>query len=191
MYPARCIAALDSLHRTPRKTGALVMKLRSIGLATAICWILSSIGPARAGYWNYGCKGNLADKETGHLGDSTIAFDRNFLVVMPADLGKGDIKGLEKSGIYAFEADRDPMVDGGPIFKPEISFTRTAYPDQKIVLTEKSKKTISERHGHLGTRETSTGHYRIIYRYKRTGWQFDLPEADIVMDCVEKEITAP
>ena len=77
-----------------------------------------------------------------------------------------------------------------PSFEPTMSFTRTAYPDQKIVLTEKSRKTISQVKGHIGTRETYTGRFRITYHYKRAGWQFELPEADIAMDCFEKQITA-
>ena len=176
----------------PAQTGDTVMKLPSIGVATAACcWLLSGTLPAQAGYWNYGCKGNLGDKASGDLGDSVVAFDRNALLVLPADLAKGDIAGLGKGQIYAFEADADPMDFNAPSFKPTLSFTRTAYPDQKIVLTEKSRKTISQAKGHLGTRETYTGHLRITYHYKRTGWQFELPEADIVMDCFEKPITAP
>ena len=132
----------------PAQTGDNVMKLSSIGAATAACcWLLSGILPAQAGYWNYGCKGNLGDKASGNLGDSVVAFDRNALLVLPADFAKGDIAGLGKGRIYAFEADADPMDFNAPSFKPTMSFTRTAYPDQKIVLTEKSRKTISQRQG--------------------------------------------
>jgi hypothetical protein len=168
------------------------MKLRRIGVtAAACCWVLSGVMPAQASYWNYGCKGTLGDKDSGYLGDSVVAFDRNALVVLPADFAKGDIAGLGKGQIYAFETDADPMAFNDPSFKPTMSFTRTAYPDQKIVLTEKSRKTISQVKGHIGTRETYTGRFKITYHYRRTGWQFELPEADIAMDCFEKRITAP
>ncbi len=168
------------------------MKLRSIGSAAAIgCWTLSAILPVQAGYWNYGCKGRLSDKASGHLGDSVVAFDRNALLVLPADFAKGDIAGLGKGEIYAFESDADPMDFNALGFRPTMSYSRTAYPDQKIVLSEKSRKTISQVRGHLGTRETYTARLGITYHYKRTGWQFELPEADIVMDCFEKQITAP
>ena len=171
----------------PAQTGDSVMKFQGIGAtAVACCWLLSGIAPAQAGFLNYGCQGKLYDKYSGYLGDSVVAFDRNALLVLPADFAKGDIAGLGKGQIYAFEADADPLS-----LKPAMSFTRTAYPDQKVVLTEKSRKTISRIKGHLGTRETYTGRLKIIYHYKRTGWQFELPEADIAMDCIEKEITAP
>ena len=169
------------------------MKLSRIGTISAAvgCWILSSVLPAQAGYWNYGCKGHLSDKDSGYLGDSVVEFDRNALLVMPTGLAEGNLSGLEKGGIYAFEADKDALAFDDPGYKSPISFTRTAYPDQKVVLTEKSRKTISEKKGHLGSRETYTGRLKITYHYQRKGWQFDLPEADIVMDCIETHITAP
>ena len=143
--------------------------------------------PAQAGYWNYGCKGSLSDKDSGYLGDSTIVFDRQSLVILPKGVADGDIAGLAKSGIYVFDAEHDEELE----FKPSLKFARGAYPDQNVVLTEKSSKEISKKSGHLGTRETFTGRYRKTYHYQRKGWQFDLPEADIVMDCIETHITAP
>jgi hypothetical protein len=183
-------AGIDAVPGFPRaaQTGDGDMKLRSISLAmAACCWVLPGIVPAQAGYWNYGCKGNLADKDNGNLGDSVIVFDRFTLVIVPAGVAHGDIAGLAKGEIRAFDAERDEDLD----FKPSMKFARAAYPDQTIVLTEKSSKEISKQSGHLGSRETFTARYRKAYHYQRKGWQYELPEADIVMDCFETHITAP
>ena len=161
------------------QTGDNVMKLRSIGAAlAACCWLSAGIIPAQAGYWDYGCKGDLGDKESGYLGDSVIVFDRNTLVILPKGVAHGDIAGLAKSGIYAFDAEHDEELE----FKPSLKFARAAYPDQTVMLIEKSSREISRQSGHLGTRETFTARYRKTYHYQRKGWQFDLPEADIAMD---------
>jgi len=153
------------------------MKLRVLSAATIACWILAAVTPASAGYWNYGCKGSI--------GDTTVTFDRNAFLIMPKGLARGDIAGLVNSEIFAFEAD-----DNNSGFMTTMKFARGAYPDQTIVLTEKSSKKISEQTGHLGTREKTTTTFRKTYHYQRIGWP-DSPEADIVMDCIQYMLTAP
>jgi hypothetical protein len=153
------------------------MKRRLIFAATAACGILAALTAAQAGYWNYGCKGNL--------GDTAIVFDRNSFLIMPKALAEGDIAGLVKSAIFSFDAD-----DNNSGLLPVMKFARGAYPDQKIVLTEKSSKVISTQKGHVGTRETSTVTSRKTYHYQRLGWP-DSPEADIAMACIEYMRTAP
>jgi hypothetical protein len=148
------------------------------GGATAIlCGLLATTTPATAGYWNYGCKGNF--------GDTAIVFDRNSLLIMPKALAKGDITGLVKSEIFSFDAN-----DNNSGLMPTMKFARGAYPDQKIVLTEKSSKKISEQTGHVGSREKTTTSYRKTYHYQRLGWQ-DSPGAEVAMDCIEYMLTAP
>ena len=153
------------------------MKLRVLSAATIACWMLAAVTPASAGYWNYGCKGSI--------GDTTVTFDRNAFLIMPKALARGDIAGLVNSEIFAFEAD-----DNNSGFMTTMKFARGAYPDQTIVLTEKSSKKISEQTGHLGTREKTTTTFRKAYHYQRIGWP-DSPEADIVMDCIQYMLTAP
>src|SRR5262245_50819342 len=116
------------------------MKLPIAALLALVSLIAAT--PASAGYWNYGCKGNLED--------ATIEFDRNALLIMPKELAKGDILGLVKEEIYTFDA-----ADNNSGFLPTMNFARAAYPDQKVVLTEKSSKAISTQTGHVGTREKS------------------------------------
>ena len=153
------------------------MKRRLLFAASTACGMLAAIAPAMAGYWNYGCKGSV--------GDIAYVFDRNAFLIMPKALAGGDIAGLAKSEIFAFDAD-----DNNSGFMPVMKFMRAAYPDQKIVLSEKSSKQISQTKGHAGTREKSTTTYRKIYHYQRLGWS-DSPEADIAVDCIEYMLTAP
>jgi hypothetical protein len=75
-------------------------------------------------------------------------FDRNAFLIMPKQLAGGDIAGLVKSEIFTFDAD-----DNNSGFLAVMKFARGAYPDQKIVFTEKSSKTASTQTGHVGTRE--------------------------------------
>jgi hypothetical protein len=145
--------------------------------ATILCWTLAGTAPAAAGYWNYGCKGGL--------GDSVLSFDRNTFLIIPRAFAIGDIAGLAKSEIFAFDAD-----DNNSGFMTTMKFARGAYPDQRIVLTEKSSKKISERRGNVGTREKTTTTFTKTYHYERLG-RTDKPEADIVMQCIEYQLTAP
>jgi hypothetical protein len=150
----------------------------SLGCAATIaCWMLAGTTPAPAGYWNYGCRGSV--------GDTAVTFDRNSFLIMPKALARGDLAGLANSPIFAFDAD-----DNNSGFMTTMKFARGAYPDQQIVLTEKSSKRISEQKGSVGTRDKTTTNFRKTYHYQRLGWP-DSPEADIVMDCVEYQLTAP
>jgi hypothetical protein len=154
------------------------MKLPLLAAATIACWIFIGATPAPAGYWNYGCKGSI--------GDTAIMFDRNSFLIMPKALAKGDIAGLVKNQIFAFDAD-----DNNSGFLPVMKFASGAYPDQKIVLTEKTSKTVFEQKGHLGTREKSTVTHRKTYHYERIGYRDSPEQADVVMDCIEYTLTAP
>ncbi len=148
--------------------------------AAAVIAVMTLVAapPARAGYWNYGCKGTL--------GDTALVFDRDTFLIMPKALVRGDIAGLVSSEIFSFDADD---INSG--FMPTMKFARGAYPDQKIVLTEKSSKVISEQKGHLGTREKSTVRSRKTYHYQRIGYGDTPQEADVAMECIEYILTAP
>src|SRR5581483_10205667 len=138
--------ARSSRQMTPRSAALLA----SLGALAAT--------PASAGYWNYGCKGSVDSKVA-------VMFDRNSLVIMPREVAGGDISGLAKSEIFTFDAD-----DNNSGLEKVLKFSRGAYPDQKVVLTEKSSKTISQQNGHVGTRETSRMVSRKLYHYERLGW---------------------
>jgi hypothetical protein len=143
-------------------------------IAMIVSWMLVGAAPATAGYWNYGCKGSL--------GDTALTFDRNTFLIMPKALATGDIAGLAKSDIFAFDAD-----DNNSGFMTTMKFARGAYPDQMI---EKSSEKISEQKGHVGSREKTTTTFAKTYHYERLGWT-GKPEADIVMKCIEYQLSAP
>jgi len=146
--------------------------------AMTLCWMLTAAPPASAGYWNYGCEGTVRG--------SNYVFDRGNFLIMPKALAKGDIAGLVKGEIFSFDAD-----DNNSGFRPVMKFARGAYPDQKIVLTEKSSKTISTERGNVGTREKTTTISRKTYHLVWTGWRDEPVEVDLAMDCIEYELTAP
>jgi hypothetical protein len=160
-----------------RATEARHMKLRSPTLLISL--LAATTMPASAGYWNYGCQGNID-------GNVAVMFDRNAFVIMPKEVARGDIAGLAKSELFTFDAD-----DNNSGLQTVMKFSRGAYPDQKVVLTEKSSKKISEQNGHVGTREKSTVMSRKLYHYERLGWENGPLSADITMDCIEYMLTAP
>ena len=146
--------------------------------ATAVSVMLCS-ATASAGYWNYGCQGSLDDK-------TAALFDRNAFLIMPKELAKGDIAGLIKGEIFTFDA-----ADNNSGFQTVMKFARGAFPDQKIELTEKSSKKISEQNGHVGSRDTSSVISRKAYHFTRFGWADQPIQADITMDCIEYQMSAP
>jgi hypothetical protein len=134
---------------------------------------------------NAGDGGLLELRLQGQPRDTAFTFDRNTFLIMPKALATGDIAGLAKSDIFAFDAE-----DSNSGFMTTMKFARDAYPDQKIVLTEKSSNKISEQKGHVGSREKTTTTFSKTYHYERLGWT-DNPKADIVMKCIEYQLTAP
>ena len=86
-------------------------------IATIVSWMLAAATPATAGYWNYGCKGNL--------GGSAYVFDRNSFLIMPKPLAEGDIAGLVKGDVFSFDADDTSykslktMLEGGIEGRPD------------------------------------------------------------------------
>ncbi len=147
-----------------------------IRMLTASAAMLAS-WPAAAGYWNYGCKGSL--------GDSALVFDRGTFLIMPKAAANGDIKGIARGEIFSFDAD-----DNNSGFLPVMRFARGAFPDQKIVLTEKASTVISRTEGQAGRRSTETTNMRKTYRYQRLGWT-EAPDADVTMECFEYSLSAP
>jgi hypothetical protein len=152
----------------------MMFRLAVICIGAMLC----AVTPTFAGDWNYGCKGSLDD--------TALVFDRNAFLIMPKDLAKGDLAGLSKGDIFAFDA-----ADNNSGFEKVMKFARGAFPDQQIVLTETSSKKISEETGHVGSRERTTELSRKVYHYKRLGWEDGKLEADITMDCIEYTLSAP
>jgi hypothetical protein len=149
------------------------------GLLGASLLIFVGATPAAAGVWNLGCKGSI--------GNSTLTFDRYALVIMPKKLASGDFRGLANGNIEIFALSKDSEGDG---FQPMMEFTSSAYEGQKIILTEKRSEKLSEKSGHVGSRQETTQILRKTYNVKQISPR-ELPEGDSVMDCVDYQLTAP
>jgi len=143
--------------------------------------MVAAASPAAGGIWTYGCKGSLGDDE--------VIFDRNSLVLLPRRLPSGDIRELVKHEVAIFEA-----ADENSGLKQTMQFARGSY-NQKVTLTEVSSRKTSEHSGRVGSgpryREETTVTFRRRYRFVRTGGPEESPPRDIVMDCVDYELTAP
>jgi hypothetical protein len=153
--------------------------MRILSLAAAL--IAASVSvvttPATAGVWSLGCKGNI--------GDATLIFDRYALIMLPKKLANGDLRGLIRGNIDIFN-----LTSGGDGFQPTMEFTSGTYADQTITLTETDSRKISGKRGQVGTRGETTDVFRKTYRFKQVAPRAS-PEATIVMDCLEYQLTAP
>jgi hypothetical protein len=142
--------------------------------------------PARASAWNYGCKGALPVFNESEA----IFFNRDLLALLPKGWLKGPLRDF---------ALRDPVDDVVVLAKttnensglaPTMVFTLLDHPDQKLTLTEKSSKTISDVHdAALGPRSAQTTTYKKVYHYVSDfGY---LGPFDVKMDCLNYELSAP
>jgi hypothetical protein len=103
---------------------------------------------------------------------------RNDRMVDVGSRGAGEIAGLAKSEIFAFDAD-----DNNSGFTTTMKFARRPSGSEDRPDRKSSKQT-SEQKGHAGSREKTTTSFLKIYHDERLGWT-GKPEADIVMACIE------
>lgn len=147
--------------------------------------LIAIVSPAHASDWGYGCKGALPV-----FNESTvIIFNRNLLVFLPKALLKGKISALASN-----YTDEDVVIakaeNENSGLAPTMVFRRLDHSDQKLTLTEKSSKTISDvREKSLGPRLAQTTTYTKHYQYVSDfGY---LGPFDIKMDCINYELSAP
>lgn len=163
------------LARSPRRV------LR--GLIMIVC--LVSAWPAAASDWSYGCRGVLPS------GDApVIIFNRSQLVMLPKAWVKGPLLESVNSQLLSssFRA-----TDNNSGLVPTMVFTREGHPEDRLTLTEKSSKTISDVH-HSPTpggapRSDQTTTYRKVYQWVSNSI-YEGPY-DIEMNCVNYELSAP
>jgi hypothetical protein len=147
---------------------------------------IAIVSPAHASAWNYGCKGALPVFDESEA----IFFNRELLALLPKAWLKGTLRDF---------ALRDPVDDVVVLAKatnensglaPTMVFTQLDHPDQKLTLTEKSSKTISDvRDKALGPRSAQTTTYKKVYQYVSDfGY---LGPFDVKMDCMNYELSAP
>ncbi len=145
--------------------------------------LIAVASPAAASEWSYGCRGVLPS------GDAPIIiFNRSSLVMLPKAWVKGSLLASVNDELLSssFRA-----IDNNSGLVPNMVFTRDEHPDQKLTLTEKSSKTISEVYHPAGSqpRSEQITTYSKVYR-----WVSDSIYAgpyDIKMDCINYELSAP
>src|SRR5258708_29400010 len=153
------------------------MRIQNLAAALIAASALVATTPATAGVWSLGCKGNI--------GDTTLIFDRYSLVTLPKKLASGDLRGFIRGNIDIFN-----LTSNGDGFQPTMEFTSGAYADQTITLTETDSRKGSRKRGQVGTRDETTDVFRKTYRFKQVSPRA-LPEANIIVDCLEYQLTAP
>jgi hypothetical protein len=136
--------------------------------------IAAAAPPAHAGIWVWGCKGTF--------GDYQVISNREALVVMPKTWLQGSVRNLINGDLATFYA-----TDVNSGLQQTMEYRHAVYPEQNLILTEKSSKTTFSRTNHVRTREQTTMTYRKTYRYDRKG---ETPR-DIQMECVEYMLSAP
>jgi hypothetical protein len=145
--------------------------------------LIAVASPSAASEWSYGCRGVLPS------GDAPIIiFNRSSLVMLPKAWVKGSLLASVNDQLLSsnFRA-----VGNNSGLVPNMVFTREEHPDEKLTLTEKSSKTISDVHRPAGSqpRSEQITTYRKVYR-----WVSDSIYAgpyDIEMDCINYELSAP
>jgi hypothetical protein len=153
-----------------------------LGVLTGLA-LLATASPAAASEWRYGCRGVLPS------GDApVIIFNRDSLVMLPKSWVKGSLFGAvyEELLSSSFKATNN---NSGLV--PELVFTRDDHPDEKLTLTEKSSKTISdvERPAGRQPRSEHTTTYTKVYRWVSDG--IYAGPYEIKMDCINYELSAP
>ena len=145
--------------------------------------LVAVASPVAASDWRYGCRGVLPS------GDApVIIFNRSQLVMLPKAWVKGAL--LESVNDQLLSSSFRAVGNNSGLVATMV-FTREDHPDEKLTLTEKSSRTISDvRHspGKL-PRSDQTTTYRKVYR-----WVSDSiyqGPYDIEMDCINYELSAP
>lgn len=143
--------------------------------------------PARASEWNYGCKGTLPVFDDSEA----ILFNRDSLVLLP----KTWLKGTLRDFVLRDPADAVVVIakakDENSGLVQTMMFALLDHPDQKLTLTEKSSKTISDVREKLAAapRFAQVTTYTKVYRYVSDfGY---MGPFDIKMDCINYQLSAP
>ena len=142
---------------------------------------------AGASEWNYGCKGALPVFD----GNTVIMFDRARLVLLPKSWLKGTFRDLGSGHAESEVVEITKAVDENSGLAPTLVFVRPEHPDQKVTLTEKTSKTISDVQRRAGRqpRDEHITIYKKTYRYvSDLGYEGPF---DIEMDCINYELSAP
>lgn len=143
--------------------------------------------PAVASEWNYGCKGALPVFNDSQV----IIFNRASLVLLPKVWLKGALRDLISHDAFDDVIAIAKATDNNSGLAPTMVFTLLEKPDQKLTLTEKSSKTISDVRRPAGSapRYVQTTTYAKVYRYV-SDFGFMGP-FDVKMECINYQLSAP
>ena len=149
--------------------------------------LMAFTSPGNASAWNYGCKGALPA-----FNDSeTIIFNRESLFLLPKAWLKGTLRDLLLRDASDDVVEFAKAVDVNSGLVPKLVFTLLGHPDQKLTLTEKSSKTISDvrrRAGNQPRFEQTTVYTKLYHYVSDFGY---LGPFDVKMDCINYELSAP
>jgi hypothetical protein len=168
------VAAVANGNSPPRRNTLCVL--------TALA-LIAAASPAAASEWRYGCRGVLPS------GDApVIIFNRSSLVMLPKAWVKGPLFASVNDELLS-SSFRATNNNSGLV--PTMVFTRDDHPDEKLTLTEKSSKTISDVQRPAGSqpRSEQTTTYTKVYRWLSDG--IYAGPYDIKMDCINYELSAP
>jgi hypothetical protein len=161
----------------------IIMPDRKVHFISTLIMLSLLTSPALGSEWRYGCRGVLPSGD-----QPVIIFNRASLIMLPKAWVKGPLVASVNDELLSssFKA-----VDNNSGLAPNMVFARTDHPDEKLTLTEKSSKTISDVRGPAGgqPRFEQTTTYTKVYR-----WVSDVIYAgpyDIKMDCINYELSAP
>lgn len=149
--------------------------------------LVALTSPARASAWNYGCKGALPvfnDSEA-------IIFNRERLFLLPKAWLKGTLRDLLLRDASDDVIAIAKSVDMNSGLVPNMVFTLLDHPDQKLTLSEKSSKTISDvrrRAGEQPRFEQTTVYTKVYHYVSDFGY---LGPFDVKMDCINYVLSAP
>ena len=156
---------------------------RKILCALTALALMAAASPAAASEWRYGCRGVLPS------GDAPIIiFNRSSLVMLPKAWVNGPLFAAVNDQLLS-SSFRATNNNSGLV--ANMVFTRDDHPDEKLTLTEKSSKTISDVQRPAGRqpRSEQTTAYTKVYRWVSDG--IYAGPYDIKMDCINYELSAP
>ena len=162
-----------------------ILLLPAVIAAIAVAFIATAL-PARASEWNYGCKGTLPVFDDSEA----IFFNRDSLILLP----KAWLKGTLRDFVLRDPADAVVAIakakDENSGLVQTMVFTLLDHPDQKLTLTERSSKTVSDVREKLAApRFAQVTTYAKVYRYMSDfGY---MGPFDIKMDCINYQLSAP
>jgi hypothetical protein len=155
--------------------------MRKIPCALTALALFAFASPAAASDWSYGCRGVLPS------GDAPIIiFNRDQLIMLPKAWVKGP---LLASVNYELLSSTFRAINENSGLVPSMVFTRDDHPDERLTLTEKSSKTISDVQHPGQQRSEQITTYTKVYRWVSDG--IYAGPYDIKMDCINYELSAP